>query len=282
MSPACPQEQADSKRGLGNPTCLIFSHTAPRAARQQRTKALLGVPRCAAANRRVPHGAGKGTANGQGELGGCSDVGTAAAWLKKSESVILRTGSAVGFTLLCAGFYSKLQQGVWGGAFGSRCPLRALRTRGRRDGGAALPGHTVHLSVCLGLSGCFSLLLSPSTRNPEGPKPREPLDPSANCRPAPSSGERPRQQGWAGQMDFLPLSRLPQPGKAAPAKQCGYLHCKASLGSQEAGREHAGKQRQPSREGSPLCHRLLGGAGCSLLELRPRWAVLLPLCFHFC
>lgn len=163
--------------------------------------------------------------------------------------------------------------------FGSRCPLRALRRRGRRDGGAALPGHTVHLSVCFGLSGCFSLFLPPSTRNPDQTKPREPLDQSANCaqlRIVPS----PAGLGWAG--GFPASIAAPTARQSSACETMRLFTCKASLGSQEAGWEHAGKQRQPSREGSPLCHRLLGGAGCSLLELRPRWAVLLPLHFHFC
>lgn len=42
--------------------------------------------------------------------------------------------------------------------------------------------------ACFDRSGCFSLLLPPSTRNPHRVKSRELFDPSENCHPAPSSG----------------------------------------------------------------------------------------------
>lgn len=63
--------------------------------------------------------------------------------------------------------------------------------------------------------------------------------------------------GWE---DGFPAAiTAPTPRRGSPAKQCRYLHFKASLGSQEAaGTVHAGKQRQPLAKASPSSSLLPG------------------------
>lgn len=81
----------------------------------------------------------------------------------------------------------------------------------------------------------------PDTRRYHWARPRELFEtlPCTQSQIVPSC-----QRDWPGKM-FLPAIRAPTPHRGSPAKQCRYLHFKASLGSQEAGMEHAGKHRLP-------------------------------------
>lgn len=76
----------------------------------------------------------------------------------------------------------------------------------------------------------------PDSRHYHWAKPRE-LFETLPCTHPHASG--------TGLGRFLPTVRAPTPHRGSPAKQCRYLHFKASLGSQEAGTEHAGKHRLP-------------------------------------
>lgn len=188
-----------------------YSSLGSSAAANQST---FGSPRgcCAATNRWVPevrpHGAGEGAANGRDELGGRSDVGTAAAWLEESESVICmhgRTGRgfcpavywyllrvAAGGVAWCLGVC--YPRSLWFDSIAAcSCPPRPLLSEEEEEGMEKqlcwdTPCTAPCACACFDHSGCFSLLLPPSTRNPHRVKPRELFDPSENCHPAPSSG----------------------------------------------------------------------------------------------